>query len=152
MVRHRECGPPVVPWEGVSPAARVSGYAQHLRPSGRTFPTHSRKVNWRRRPESNWGWRFCRPLPCHLATSPRPSSPDSTVGAANPRPRPTTLAGELEPDDFRDVMARLAASVVVISAPFGDGFRGLTATSLVSISTEPPMGLVTLERLTGPRN
>ena len=26
--------------------------------------------NWRRRPESNWGWRFCRPLPYHLATSP----------------------------------------------------------------------------------
>jgi hypothetical protein len=25
---------------------------------------------WRRRPESNWGWRFCRPLPYHLATSP----------------------------------------------------------------------------------
>src|SRR5439155_2422769 len=27
-------------------------------------------LNWRRRPESNWGWRFCRPLPYHLATSP----------------------------------------------------------------------------------
>jgi hypothetical protein len=38
--------------------------------------------DWRRRPESNWGWRFCRPLPYHLATSPRtsasilPSAPD----------------------------------------------------------------------------
>ena len=29
------------------------------------------KKDWRRRPESNWGWRFCKPLPCHLATSPR---------------------------------------------------------------------------------
>ena len=25
---------------------------------------------WRRRPDSNWGWRFCRPRPYHLATSP----------------------------------------------------------------------------------
>jgi flavin reductase (DIM6/NTAB) family NADH-FMN oxidoreductase RutF len=58
----------------------------------------------------------------------------------------------LEPDDFRDVMARLAASVVVISAPFGDGFRGLTATSLVSISAEPPLVLVGLERMTATRN
>ena len=25
----------------------------------------------RRRPDSNRGWRFCRPLPYHLATAPR---------------------------------------------------------------------------------
>ena len=49
-------------------------------------------------------------------------------------------------------MARLAASVVVISARSGAGFRGLTATSLVSISAEPPMVLVGLERQTITRN
>src|SRR2546427_280518 len=49
-------------------------------------------------------------------------------------------------------MARLAASVVVISARAGMGFRGLTATSLVSISAEPPMVLVGLERVTLTRN
>lgn len=49
-------------------------------------------------------------------------------------------------------MARLAASVVVISTRLGDGFRGLTATSLVSISAEPPMVLVGLERWTMTRN
>jgi flavin reductase (DIM6/NTAB) family NADH-FMN oxidoreductase RutF len=58
----------------------------------------------------------------------------------------------LEPQDFRDVMARLAASVVVISARAGSGFRGLTATSLTSISAEPPMVLVSLERMTVTRN
>jgi flavin reductase (DIM6/NTAB) family NADH-FMN oxidoreductase RutF len=58
----------------------------------------------------------------------------------------------LEEQDFRDVMARLAASVVVISARLGDGFRGLTATTLVSISAEPPMVLVGLERSTLTRN
>jgi flavin reductase (DIM6/NTAB) family NADH-FMN oxidoreductase RutF len=54
----------------------------------------------------------------------------------------------MDPDDFRDVMARLAASVVVVSARLETGFRGLTATSLVSISAEPPMVMVGLERPT----
>ena len=42
-------------------------------------------------------------------------------------------------------MARLPAGVVVISARLDDGYRGLTASSLVSISLEPPMVLVGLE-------
>ena len=47
---------------------------------------------------------------------------------------------------FRDVMARLPAGVVVISTRLNDEYRGLTASSLVSISLEPPMVLVGLER------
>jgi flavin reductase (DIM6/NTAB) family NADH-FMN oxidoreductase RutF len=43
-------------------------------------------------------------------------------------------------------MARLPAGVVVISARLGDEFRGLTASSLVSISLEPPLVLAGLER------
>jgi len=58
----------------------------------------------------------------------------------------------LEEQEFREVMARLAASVVVVSARVGMGFRGLTATSLVSISTDPPMVLVGLDRMTMTRN
>jgi flavin reductase (DIM6/NTAB) family NADH-FMN oxidoreductase RutF len=58
----------------------------------------------------------------------------------------------LEEQEFREVMARLAASVVVVSARVGTGFRGLTATSLVSISTDPPMVLVGLDRMTMTRN
>ena len=42
-------------------------------------------------------------------------------------------------------MARLPSGVVVVSARVGDEFRGLTASSLVSISLEPPMVLVGLE-------
>ncbi|TMF93363.1 MAG: flavin reductase [Chloroflexi bacterium] len=49
-------------------------------------------------------------------------------------------------EQFRDAMARLPAGVVVVSARVGDEFRGLTASSLVSISLEPPMVLVGLER------
>src|SRR6266542_6177537 len=28
------------------------------------------RKDWRRRPDLNRGWRFCRPLPYHLATAP----------------------------------------------------------------------------------
>ena len=53
---------------------------------------------------------------------------------------------------FRDVMARLPAGVVIVSARTADGYRGLTASSLVSISAEPPMVLVGLERESATRN
>ena len=43
-------------------------------------------------------------------------------------------------------MARLPAGVVVVSARLGTGFRGLTASSLVSVSADPPMVMVGLER------
>jgi flavin reductase (DIM6/NTAB) family NADH-FMN oxidoreductase RutF len=48
-------------------------------------------------------------------------------------------------------MARVPAGVVVISARSGDGYRGLTASSLLSISLDPPMVLVGLERETATR-
>lgn len=43
-------------------------------------------------------------------------------------------------------MAHLPAGVVVISTRLGDEYRGLTASSLVSISLDPPMVLAGLER------
>ena len=43
-------------------------------------------------------------------------------------------------------MARLPSGVVVVSARTGDAYRGLTAGSLVSVSAEPPMVMVGLER------
>ena len=43
-------------------------------------------------------------------------------------------------------MARLPSGVVVVSARYGDGYRGLTAGSLVSISANPPLVMVGLER------
>ncbi|TMC82839.1 MAG: flavin reductase [Chloroflexi bacterium] len=52
---------------------------------------------------------------------------------------------------FRDVMARLPAGVVVVSARLGDEYRGLTASSLVSISLEPPLILVGLEQASATR-
>ena len=49
-------------------------------------------------------------------------------------------------------MARVPAGVVVISARSKDGYRGLTASSLVSISADPPMVAVGLEREAATRN
>jgi flavin reductase (DIM6/NTAB) family NADH-FMN oxidoreductase RutF len=48
-------------------------------------------------------------------------------------------------------MARLPAGVVVISARSGDEFRGLTASSLVSVSLEPPLVAVALEHTSATR-
>jgi len=52
----------------------------------------------------------------------------------------------MESSSFRDAMARLASRVVVVSARHAGGFRGLTASSLISVSAEPPLVLVSLER------
>ena len=43
-------------------------------------------------------------------------------------------------------MARLPAGVVLVSTRAGEGYKAMTASSLVSISLEPPMVLVGLER------
>jgi flavin reductase (DIM6/NTAB) family NADH-FMN oxidoreductase RutF len=49
---------------------------------------------------------------------------------------------------FRDAMARLACGVVVVSARSAERYHGLTASSLVSVSVEPPLVLVSLEHET----
>jgi flavin reductase (DIM6/NTAB) family NADH-FMN oxidoreductase RutF len=48
---------------------------------------------------------------------------------------------------FLDAMAHLPGGVVVVSARAGDEYRGLTASSLVSLSLEPPLVAVALEHL-----
>jgi flavin reductase (DIM6/NTAB) family NADH-FMN oxidoreductase RutF len=52
----------------------------------------------------------------------------------------------VEPQSFRDAMARLAGGVVVIAGGTSQGFRGLTASTLVWVSADPPLVLVSLER------
>jgi flavin reductase (DIM6/NTAB) family NADH-FMN oxidoreductase RutF len=49
-------------------------------------------------------------------------------------------------------MARLPAGVVVVSASAGGVYRGLTASSLVSVSVDPPLVLVSLERESATRS
>ena len=64
---------------------------------------------------------------------------------------PARLSLALPKQTFVDAMARLPAGVVVVSARTGEEFRGLTASSLVSISIEPPLVLVGLEHLSATR-
>ena len=47
---------------------------------------------------------------------------------------------------FLDVMARVPAGVVLVSTRSREGYKAMTASSLVSISVEPPLVLVGLER------
>src|SRR5262245_59797842 len=50
--------------------------------------------NWRRRPDLNRGWRFCRPLPYHLATAPVGTT--NCAGRLRPRLDPAATArGEI---------------------------------------------------------
>jgi flavin reductase (DIM6/NTAB) family NADH-FMN oxidoreductase RutF len=63
-----------------------------------------------------------------------------------PAPGPPLGYGLVPSQEFLDVMARLPAGVVVVSARYATGYRGMTASSLVSISIEPPLVLVGLER------
>jgi flavin reductase (DIM6/NTAB) family NADH-FMN oxidoreductase RutF len=52
------------------------------------------------------------------------------------------------PEDFKDALARVASGVVIVSARSTERYHGLTATSLVSVSVEPPLVLVSLEHET----
>jgi flavin reductase (DIM6/NTAB) family NADH-FMN oxidoreductase RutF len=55
-------------------------------------------------------------------------------------------------DEYRDAMAALPAGVVVVSARDGEGLRGLTASSFTSVSLEPPLVLVCLDRFARTRD
>jgi flavin reductase (DIM6/NTAB) family NADH-FMN oxidoreductase RutF len=59
--------------------------------------------------------------------------------------------GVKDSDDLRVAMARLAAGVAVVAARDDDGFRGLTVTSLTSVSLAPPLVLVCLDHLSQTR-
>jgi len=55
-------------------------------------------------------------------------------------------------DEFKEAMAALPAGVVVVGARDEDGLRGLTASSFTSVSLEPPLVLVCLDRHTRTRD
>ena len=46
----------------------------------------------------------------------------------------------------RDAFARLPGGVVLVATRDAGGFRGITATSFVAVSLEPPLVLVSLDR------
>jgi flavin reductase len=59
------------------------------------------------------------------------------------------LAGNpvsVDPATFKAAMRRLAASVAVITSRHGDRLNGMTATAVCSVSSEPPLVLVVINR------
>jgi flavin reductase (DIM6/NTAB) family NADH-FMN oxidoreductase RutF len=53
---------------------------------------------------------------------------------------------------LRDALARLPAGVFLVSTRGDAGFRGLTVTTFTSVSLEPPLVLVCLDRLAATRD
>lgn len=53
---------------------------------------------------------------------------------------------------FKEAMAGVPAGVAVIAARWGNGFRGLTASSFTAASLEPPLLLVCLDSLAQTRD
>jgi flavin reductase (DIM6/NTAB) family NADH-FMN oxidoreductase RutF len=58
----------------------------------------------------------------------------------------------LDADHYRNVMARHAAGLVVVSAAQAGGWRGLTASTFSAVSVDPPLVLVCLERFAATRD
>jgi flavin reductase (DIM6/NTAB) family NADH-FMN oxidoreductase RutF len=54
----------------------------------------------------------------------------------------------VDAEQFRAAMRQQASSVAVVTAGEGDARRGLTATSVCSLSTEPPMVIACIDRRT----
>lgn len=51
------------------------------------------------------------------------------------------------PEELREALSRHAAAVAVVASADGGVYRGLTATSLVPVSLDPPLLLVSLDAL-----
>ncbi len=56
--------------ERVAIWVQIGSTQRHARGGDRPRPAILLRKFWRRRPDLNRGWRFCRPLPYHLATAP----------------------------------------------------------------------------------
>jgi flavin reductase (DIM6/NTAB) family NADH-FMN oxidoreductase RutF len=58
----------------------------------------------------------------------------------------------VDEESLRDTLARLPGGVVLLSTRGSGGFRGLTVTSFTSVSLDPPLVLVCLDRLAATRD
>ena len=69
----------------------------------------------------------------------------TNVRRLSPREAPAPLV-EADRQGFRDAMRQLASGVCVVTLGAGDERKGLTATSVSSLSAEPPTLLVCVNR------
>jgi flavin reductase ActVB len=55
----------------------------------------------------------------------------------------------MHPELFKQVMANVAASVTIVTAPTPEGPVGLTVSAFTSVSVEPPIVLVCIDKVVG---
>ena len=59
---------------------------------------------------------------------------------------PEPIAAEIAPDAFRRVMGHFVTGVTVVTTLDGDQPQGITVNALSSVSLEPPLVMVALDR------
>ena len=55
----------------------------------------------------------------------------------------------IDPERFKNMMANVAASVTVVTAPSDDGPVGITVSAFTSVSADPPIVLVCIDKVAG---
>ncbi|WP_432023201.1 flavin reductase family protein [Streptomyces parvus] len=88
-----------------------------------------------------------RTHPARPASAPRASAPRGGSLATGPAAPARMAPGDIAADEFRSAMASLAAPVTVVTCYDATGTpRGLTASAVSSLSLDPPLILVCLDR------
>jgi len=55
----------------------------------------------------------------------------------------------IDTDRFKDLMANVAATVTVVTAPSDDGPVGITVSAFTSVSADPPIVLICIDKVAG---
>jgi len=55
----------------------------------------------------------------------------------------------IDADNFKDIMSRVAATVTIVTAPTDEGPVGITVSAFVSVSVDPPVVLVCIDKRAG---
>jgi flavin reductase len=56
------------------------------------------------------------------------------------------MADDVLKDDFRQAMRRLATTVAIVTSGRGDGYAGMAATAVMSVTADPPTLVVAVNR------
>lgn len=55
-------------------------------------------------------------------------------------------SGPIDPEQFRNVLGRFASGVTIVTTKVADNIHGMTASSFVSVSLNPPLILVSIDK------
>ena len=86
---------------------------------------------------------------CRVIRSCRVEDSAGTVLASRACRTITAVTDLVTPQQFKDLMARFAATVTVVTADTDEGPIGMTVTAFTSVSADPPIVLVCVDRRQG---